>query len=211
MYVRPRWTWRFVARRRGGRAYKALSAKELRRAESRLRSTFTVAATVEAMTPIDAPMSVKGLFKKFLWRSVGVAVDMSSHESIPNFPYLVRRRASNDVAKKLVDGFSHPVGPGLAQAGGHDHTFTGPAQAHDVTVPGEVPGSSRAHLGSRRDESRPSPVAVGLQLKCPFGLALAAGPGRTGTGHWGGQALTRRQSSAACAGFGTRRRAGRSF
>ena len=35
---------------------------------------------------IDAPMSVKGLFKKFLWRSVGVAVDMSSHESIPNFP-----------------------------------------------------------------------------------------------------------------------------
>ena len=78
-------------------------------------------------TPNDAPMSVKGLFKKFLWRSVGVAVDMSSHESIPNFPYLVRRRASNDVAKKLVDGFSHPVGPGLAQAAGHDHTFTGAA------------------------------------------------------------------------------------
>ena len=32
------------------------------------------------------PMSVKGLFKKFLWRSVGVALDMSSHESSPNFP-----------------------------------------------------------------------------------------------------------------------------
>ena len=77
----------------------------------------------------------------------------------------------------------------------------GAAQAHDVAVPGDVPGSSRAQLGSRRDEISSSPVTVGPQLRCPFGLAQAAGPGRTGTGHWGGQALTRRQSSAGCAGF----------
>ena len=66
----------------------------------------------------------------------GVAGDVSSHGSIPNFPkQLVRGRAAKDVAEKLVDGLSHPVGPGLAQSAGHDHTFTGAAQAHDVAVP----------------------------------------------------------------------------
>ena len=49
-------------------------------------------------------------------------------------------------------------------------------------------------LGPRRDRRIPSPVTVGSQLRCPFGLAQATGsPGRTGTGRWGGQALIRRQ------------------
>jgi hypothetical protein len=101
---------------------------------------------------------------------------MKSHGSIPNFPRKMVRGPGQDVGKKLVDGFSHPVGRGLAQAASHDHTFPRAAQAHDVAVPGEVPGGGRAHLGARRDKSKSSSVTVGLQLKCPFRVAHAAGP-----------------------------------
>ena len=116
----------------------------------------------------------QGLFKNFLWGSVDAARRRGLHGSAPNFPReLVRGRAAKDVAEKLVDGFSHSVGAGLAQAAGHDHTFSGAAQAHDVAVPGEVPGGSRAHLGSRRDESSSNPVAGGSQLRCPFGVSAS--------------------------------------
>ena len=53
-------------------------------------------------------------------------MDVSSHGSIPNFhKKLLRGRVAKDVAKELVDGFSHPVGGGLARAAGDDHTFAG--------------------------------------------------------------------------------------
>ena len=43
---------------------------------------------------------------------------------------------AKDVAERFVDGFSHPVGPGLAQAAGHDHTSPGPHRRTMWRCPG---------------------------------------------------------------------------